>query len=77
MAHALLSSRGCLQVPTQLYVDYVDCVYLCVCACRGWCLSVCLPVNAEVPPRAHGVSACAYVAELMYQCALVPKPLST
>lgn len=72
MAHAPLSSPGCLQMPTQLDIDYV---YLCVCACRGWCLSVCLPVNADVSPRAHGVSVCACVTEVMYQCALVPEPV--
>lgn len=35
VARALLPSPGCLQMPTQLYVDCVDCVYLCVCA-RVW-----------------------------------------
>lgn len=37
VAHDLLSDLVCLQVPTQLCADYV---YLCVCACQGWCLCV-------------------------------------
>lgn len=58
VARGLLSDLVCLQVPTQLCADYV---YLCVCACQGWCLCVKLPVNADVPPSVHGGSVCAYV----------------
>lgn len=66
VACGLLSGLVCLQVPTQ------QTVFIGVCAGQGWCLCVYLPVNADVPPRAHGVSSvCAWVAEPVDQCALV------
>lgn len=57
VACGLLSDLVCLQMPTQLCAD---CVYLCVRAraCQGWCLCVYLPVNADVPPIAHGGGLC-------------------